>query len=69
VGGGTTSIFGRGGVIAGLNNTLESFSQGNILAGILNGLNTLNNYQDYRKDNKGPVVQAAFTEAQQREFR
>lgn len=49
VGGGTTSVFGRGGIIAGLNNTLESFSQGNFIAGAINAANTINNYQNLSK--------------------
>ena len=49
MGGGTTSIFGRGGVIAGLNNTLESFSQGNFITAAINAANTINNYQNLSK--------------------
>ncbi len=48
-GGGTTSLFGRGGVIAGLNNTVESFAEGNFIAGLINGANTLDNYRNLSK--------------------
>lgn len=42
-GGGTRSIFGRGGTIAGITNTIDDFVNGNFLEGIISGINTLDN--------------------------
>jgi hypothetical protein len=52
-GGGTSSIFGRGGVIAGLDNSIEQFKKGNLLGGLISAANTWNNIENL---NRGSLV-------------
>lgn len=45
-GGGTRSLFGQGGVIAGIANTIEDISSGNAGSSIVTAANTLNNLRN-----------------------
>jgi hypothetical protein len=57
-GGGTSTIFGTGGVIAGIQETVEDFTSGNILSGLIKGANTLNNIQNL---NRTEIQNGAYT--------
>lgn len=46
VGGGTSTLFGDGGVLSGISNTLGDFQNGNFLSGIINATNTFQNSRD-----------------------
>lgn len=48
-GGGSTSVFGIGGIISGINNSVDQFKQGNVLGGLISSVNTLNNIENLNK--------------------
>jgi hypothetical protein len=46
IGGGTTSILGPGGLVAGVNDTITNLQNGNFLGAALGGLRTANNFKN-----------------------